>query len=350
MIILTANRILQGIQFWAVDSAYTAVLHTVGKILIIVLLLLISGEIIPKNLALRNPYATVSLTIYPFFFFHELIGFLHIRNFIALITGKLLNAVRKIFGDREEYADHADIQFAVELCRKEGHLSKREAGIVDRVLALKELPVSRIMLDRSLVKTVYPHDKVKSAVRLGIKNGISQIPVYNKQKDSIVGIFNVRKAILETQKGQVRQFMTTPHFIPKVKASEMLLSIFLEGKEDIFIIIDEFGTFSGIISIMQIMDYLAYSRHESRFQEDTGFSPSENGIYLDADMPLEEVEDILKCSFSRGDFHTLNGFLISSTGSIPREKTWVVVEGMKFYIDEARANKIVRVFIQEKGI
>jgi putative hemolysin len=351
MIILVANHILQYIPLPAAQTVYTNILRAAGEIVIIVLLLLVSGEIIPKNLALRNPSAIVNLTIYPFFFFHELIGFLRIRNFIAFFTGKLLNAIRKIFGDKDEYADHADIQFAVEMSRKEGHLSKQEAAILDRILVLKELPVSKIMLDRSQVKTVYPYDMVKNAVKMGVKNRISKLPVYDKQKDAIIGIFNVKKAILEKQKGQVRQFMTPPHYIPKVKASEMMLSMLLEGKEDISIIIDEFGTFSGIISARQIMDYLTQTRAKSpQFQEDISIKSSENGVYMDADMPLEEAEQVLGCSFPRGDYQTLNGFLISAAGSIPREKEWLVVEGMKFYIDEARPNKIIKVFIQQKGI
>ncbi|MFC1586642.1 transporter associated domain-containing protein [Fibrobacterota bacterium] len=61
------------------------------------------------------------------------------------------------------------------------------------------------------------------------------------------------------------------------------------------------------------------------------------------------VEKVLNCSFPKGDYSTLGGFLMTVMDSIPRKKEWLVAEGMKFYIDEAKPNKIVRVFIQRKG-
>jgi len=351
MIILVADHILQYIPFPLDPSAYEYMLRLIVEILFIISLLLIFGEIIPKNLALKNAISTVNLTIFPFFLFHELIGFLRIRNFIAFISGKLINTVRRIFGDKEEFANHADIQFAVEMSRKDGHLSREEASIVDKVLELKELPISEIMLHRSRVKTVHPQDTVNNGIKLGVKNRISRFPVYDRKKDSIVGVFQVNKAILESQKGQIQQFMTPPHFIPKVRASEILLEMLLEGKEELAVIVDEFGTYSGIVSSRQILDYLTQSAVKPpENQAFSGIKVAENGIYMHADVKLDMAEKILNCSFPRGDYRTLGGFLMAATGSIPRENEWLVVKGMKFYIDEARPNKIIRVFIQKKGI
>ena len=72
-------------------------------------------------------------------------------------------------------------------------------------------------------------------------------------------------------------------------------------------------------------------------------------MYLDAEIKLDKAEKILNLKFPQGDYQTLGGFLITATGSIPKEKEWVVVEGMKFYIEEARPNKIIKVYIQQKG-
>ena len=261
----------------------------------------------------------------------------------------LVNNVRKIFGDKDEFANHSDIQLAVESSLKAGHLSSEEASIIDKILALKDLPIAKIMIHHSQVKVVYPTDTTNNAITLGTKYGISRLPVYDKKKDLIVGIFNVNKAISNNQMGFVKQYMTPPHFIPKIKASEMMLEMVLDDKDELFIVINEFGSFSGIISLRQILDYIIQSTIKVNKEDNEGIRYANHGVYINSEVKLEIVENILNCTFPKGDYHTIGGYLITSISSIPRTNEWLVVNGMKFYIDEAKPNRIIRVFINQKG-
>jgi CBS domain containing-hemolysin-like protein len=350
MIILVANRLMQRIPIPLSNQGYESLLRFVVEVICIVSFLLIFGEIIPKSLALKYSHVVVRFTVSPFFLFHEFIGFLRIRHLVAFVSERLVVAVRRIFGDKEELANHEDIQLAVEMSMKGGHLSEEEASIVDRILELREAPISKIMIDRSMVKTVYPHDSVKNAIRLGTRNRISKLPVYDRKKDAVIGIFKVKKAILENQKGRVREFMSEPYFIPKVNAAEMILEMILHDRQNLAVVVDEFGTYAGIVTSSQILEYLTQSMVQ--LQEDEAqkeYTLTDHGLYVNANAKLEKIEEILKCTFPKGEYQTLGGFLITATGKIPKEREWLVIEGMKFYIDEARPNKIVRVFIQQKG-
>jgi CBS domain containing-hemolysin-like protein len=350
MLVLVTSHMLHYLPLSIGGHVYGPIARFLFEVVFIASFLLVFGEIIPKSIALKHPGGVSKATVFPLFLFHEFIGLIRVRQVLALISEKLVNAVRKIFGEKEEFANHGDIQLAVEMSMKEGHLSKEEGSIVDRILMLKDLPSASIIRDRSMVKIVYPQDLVKDAIYLGTRNRISKLPVYDRKKDEVVGIFDVSKAILGREKGIVKEFMLPPYFIPKVKAREIVLEMVLEGKEDLAIVIDEFGTYVGIISTGQIYDFLTKSVTASlRKPVQKGLRTTENGIYVDAEVNLEVIEETLNFVFPKGDYHTLGGYIMATTGTIPREKEWLVVGGLKFYIDEARPNKMVRVFIQRKG-
>ncbi|MBF0430804.1 MAG: DUF21 domain-containing protein [Fibrobacteria bacterium] len=352
LLVLVAGRILNRFPFLTDAWGLSGPLLIITKILLIASFTLFFGEILPKSFALKQPLLIIRITIFPFSVFHNTIDKLKIRYFMTSIANSIISAVRNIYGDKEEGATHADIQVAAELGEKEGHISKEESKLISRVLELKHISLSKIMLHRSFVKTVRPQDTVSHAVHLGLNTHFFSIPVYNRKTDKIDGIFNVNEALLSSQKGIVAESMHSPKFIPEVNASETLLQILMDKNwpnEDIMIIIDEFGTYSGVISKKDIISFLFDTDSGLDNLSESGVSVTPEGFMINADVRTDVLERILKSKLIRGDFVTVGGMIMDITGSIPKKGDWVVIKGWKFYIDEAEQNRINKIFIKRKG-
>jgi putative hemolysin len=350
MIVLVAGSLFQQFPLENYGILIRTEFQFALEILVIASILLIFGEILPKTIALKHPRQIIQTTILPFFLFHKGIGLLRVRQLAAMASQILFKAVRWTFGDKDEYADRSDIQKAVELGRKGGQLSREEAVLLDNVLKLKNISSTEIMQDRSKVVTLDPDTNIREAVLQSINHSLEVLPVYDKNKDKIIGVFDAAKAVLENHKGKIQEFMETPLFIPMVNISEILLDMLREQTSKLAVVVDEFGAYSGIISHQDIADFLTKSLVMwPAVSKTKGIKDTESGWTIDADVKLETVEELLAYKFPKGEYLTLGGLLTDLSGKIPRKNEWLVVEGWKFYIDEARPNKIVRVFIQKKG-
>ncbi len=350
LFVLQASHIISDMGFIAGIQEKSLHLAILVEVALLTLVLLLVGEIFPKNFALHHAKSVAGISIYPFYFFNNLMVKLGVQKALALVNRNLLLAIRKIFGDREEFANSEDIKVAVDLGLKEGHLSREEASIIEKVLSMKTAPVEDFILNRSSVVSFSPDDSVQTALNLAAKNSETEYLVYDREKDSVVGIFNAEKAIINKAQGKVSDVMGPPRFVPYVNVFEWVLKIIGLSTNRIYAVVDEFGAYIGILSYQQIENFLV----NNVVQPQSNSVPPEiqvqnPGWLVEGSLNLAILEDFLKCSFPKGDYHTVSGLLLNVTGKVLQKKDWVVVEGWKFYIESSKSNRIEKVLITQQG-
>ena len=346
MVVLVASRLLSRVPPVGPELAQGAVRIRLEALGITVVLLLVS-EILPKSIALRIPMPLARINVMPFWFYHQLIGILRLRTFIAFAVKILLGVVHKIFGERDEHLHSGDLKLAVEFASREGHLSELEANMMDRALSFQDHPVEDIMVARAKVPTIAPGSGAAEGVRLAARHKQEYLVVYDSEADQVVGVMDVDKAIRRRLEGTVDDYLSTPVFVPKVNAMEALLDMLQPRGEKILMIVDEFGAFVGVVTIKDLLIYLAGT--ERRVRQTPLLSRRTGGYTFSGEEKLSLIEEQLQWEFPKGEYVTLGGLLTDATGRIPRPGEWLVVHGRKFYIDEGKPNKIEKVFIPRQG-
>ncbi len=349
MLVILMGHLLNRMAFMLPGFFLAGWLKVLGEVLLITVFLLAVGEIFPKSIALRYSGRVAVLAIWPFYGLHQVIGIFHIRQLLTFIVWSILKIIRRLFGDKEESSNYEDIQVAVFLSEKEGHLSKEEASIIDRVLALEDADIAKFMVNRANIKAVNFRETVARAIYYSIKWQMELLPVYKDQKDSIIGVFNVNFAIQKEWHGLVGDHILAPVFIPRVNCSKLILQLLESPEDNLGVVIDEFGSFEGIVSKQNILSFLTYDVLDIPNKAIAGVDKTPDGLYVDGTLKLDELEDILNFSFPHGDYHTVGGMLCAYQDRIPQKGDWVVVAGRKFYIDQSRPNRVIKVFIPLKG-
>jgi CBS domain containing-hemolysin-like protein len=358
MVVVVGAQLWSRLEFILVQrlrppSALEEGFSTILEVFVLSGLLLFGGEIFPKSVALKYPRGVVRWNAIPFFLFHQVLGWSRLRLFASLSSKWLMRVAARILGNTKEQASSEDIQMAVELGEKEGHLSREEAQIIRNVLAVQDIPVSRLMVHRSWVHTLSPKDTVAEAIRLGMKNKWPQYPVYDIKKDQVVGVFDVEKAFYKGQKGRVRQFMRPPVFVSAIKTSEFLMDRLWEENHTLVVVLDEFGGYLGVLSTREIMDYLvkmgtSITEEVENRERSIGIVPQERGWNIEGSALVEDLETILETSFPRGDFRTVGGLLQWELGDIPQKGSCIVIHGWKFYVEVAKAHCVTSIFVPHK--
>ncbi len=352
MIVLVSHHVMEAFTFSGSGTLYQQVIGILIEMLLITSVILLLGEILPKSFALRHAHSLVKLLVTPFFVFHNVIGVLKLRSVITGFVFKLNQIVHRVFGEKEESVNYEDIKLAVEMGLKEGHFSQDEADMVEKVLNFTRFPLNEMMTTRSQVKTVSPNNTIAEAIEIAEQKEDALLPVYDSQNDVIVGVFAVAPNFLRDKGDLVKRVMTAPHFVPIVSASEGILSALEDNEEELLIMVDEFGSYQGVVLIESVLEYIVEKKakkEETPPLRSSFLNSSKNGIVIEGEEKIEVVEEILGFSFPKGEYQTFAGYIIAHIGEIPKEKLWVVVEGRKFYIEEANPNRIVKVFVPKKG-
>ncbi len=310
---------------------------------LLTLLILVFGEIVPKQLAITHNMAFARFTAIPI---RVLAITLH--PLITVIRW-VSSAITRLF-DREQEGSMSleSLMHVVDVAENEGIVDEYETSLVQRVLHFSEAPVKSVMTHRTDVFSLSETLTLKNSFSEIVNSGYSRIPLYRDSPEDIVGIVLIRDLLLAEVEGKADQplgsFMVEAVFIPENRKVDDMLFQFQQNKQQIAVVLDEYGGLSGIVTLEDIVEQLfgeIYDEHESghllRIQEEQEF------IYLiKADTSLQEVSDEL-------DLHleayqelnkTLAAYLIEAMGTIPVKGEVLAVDYGKYVIVEMRKNRI----------
>ena len=206
---------------------------------IMTLLILIFGEITPKSIAAQNNQM-VSQLVSPVIW-HLSIVMTPVLN----VLDAFLNRFIKLFGikSKEKTITEEEIRSIVTVAEKEGSIKAIEKTLIQRVFEFDEMDVDEIITPRQDMVMISSKSKVSDALKLMIKTSYSRLPVYDKNRDNIVGSIFIKDAIKAVQNKKSRvpvsKFASKPMFVPESKKVSSLLRQFQRRSEQMAIAVDE---------------------------------------------------------------------------------------------------------------
>lgn len=314
------------------DENKAVVLATVFTTLFI----LIFGEINPKILATHRPVKISFLSIYfirfVYFLFYPLIKFFGVLPKIFLPEGERSGSV---FG---HHLSEEEVRLVISSGVK--GLSRLRKKMLAGVLDLSNRPVREIMVPRTRVKALEIDSSLEEVIKIIQESGFSRYPVYNQTIDNIEGLFHAKDVLPFLNSGQefhLRHCLRKPLFVPELATIEKVLIQMQEQAIHMALVVDEFGSFEGIVSLEDIIEEIVGDIRDEydRQTEDWYQKISEDEYIVKGSASIKEINEKLNLGIPEKKYYTtLAGFFIYHYGHLPAEKASIKIKNLSFTVEK----------------
>jgi len=315
--------------------------------IILTIILVILGEITPKVLAMRHSLGFAS----------RIIGTLSIifKLFspIAQVVYGLVERMVTITGlkPEENFTSDEEIKELVELGQDQGVIGEDEKEMIHSIIEFGDTQAKEIMIPRPdvvMFHTEMSRDEVLTLIR---ESGYSKYPLYRDQIDQIRGIVFIKDILPYLHSGSKRinleRLARQAMFVPEHQHVDELLRDMQSQKQKLAIVVDEYGGFSGMIAVEDIIEEVLGDIKDEidDSEEDTEIVKLESDEFLiEASTHLDDVAEALQIQFEDGrDYDSIGGFIYSSLGTIPEPGEKIEFSNYSFEVLSVEKNRIEKV-------
>lgn len=311
-------------------------------------ILLVFGEITPKTYAASHADA-ISLRIAP-----------PLRAMMLLFRplNRLLTLLSKGFKTPAPDRHLRDALFAEEIKSfvhsglKHGILDARESFLIQNILDFEKATVRGIMVPRHEIVMLPVSAPLEAVRRQVAASGFSRYPVYQRQREDVIGMVHVKDILLSAGNRQftLRQLLKPIHFIPETMPLDGLWDTFSEKRIEMAVVVDEYGSIEGLVTFSDLAEEIfgEISREVDRDPAEEEIVALRDGSYLvRADASIRRLNHDIPFFDLDGEngYTNLAGYILTALGRIPGVGTELDIPGARLRITRVDANKVIRVKI-----
>jgi CBS domain containing-hemolysin-like protein len=320
------------------------------------------GEIVPKSLALQRGERVALAVAGPMDFFMTIS-----RPFLRLMT-RSANLVLRGFGSHlmREGGVHSpeELKLIVTASRRVGLLPESQEEMIHNALELTNLAVREIMVPRHNIFSLSADMPLEDAMARVVEEQHSRVPVYDpdKGKENIIGLLYskdlsrimhlrlaARAAVAENPtRLRVRNIMREVLFVPEGKPVADLLREFQKRKRHLAIVVDEFGSVSGLVTVEDVLEQLVGELEDEFDVTQHPIVPLGSGpLVLDGSANIRDLEVQYEIELPRDQgFETLAGFVMAQLGKIPNGGESLEYQGRRYTVLQMEGRRIAKVKIE----
>lgn len=311
-------------------------------------LTLIFADMIPKSLAIPNneviAYRSASLLN----FAQRLL--LPLRRVLTGFTG-VLSRVMFFFLKREKDISIDELRHALKTGTSFGVLNEDEAELVRGYLNLQESIVKELMRPREEVIFFDIQEPLTKLIHLFVDQECSRIPVCNHDLEKVAGIMTSRLFFLHRHELQTSSdllpILEKPFFVPESMSARVLLKQMYENKRSIALVVDEYGSVSGLITLEDLVEVVVGEIADRRDEKSRYTRSGEDVIIASGKLELAEFEEIFDVSLeSENNMVTLGGWLTEQLGDIPKSGAKYMASGFLFHVLAADPTRVRRIYVR----
>jgi len=305
---------------------------------------LVFGELVPKRIAMKN-YEKIT---------YFSIGFISTLSIIAAPFVKLLtistNFICNLFGvkdNEEETVTEEEIRMMVDVGEEKGTIDEEEKELINNIFEFNDKTVSEVMVHRTDIFALDVNSDITEHLEKIDEYKYSRIPVYEETIDEICGVLYIKdliKYIRENKTINIKEIMRNGYFVSENKKINELFKELQKNKNQMAIVLDEYGGTAGIITMEDILEELVgnifdeYDDIESEYEK-----IDENTFVISGSVTIAELKKILEIEVPEGEYDTLSGYLIEILGRIPEEQEKPIIEtnNVTYKIEEYEDKRIL---------
>lgn len=317
---------------------YTKEISLVLVTVVLSFFTLVFGELVPKRVALQRAESIALFSVKIVYLISKIV-----LPFIKLLSFAT-NLVLKILGvnleNIEEKVSEEEIKSLIEVGQRHGVFNETEKEMITSVLSFDNKIAREIMIPRKNVYSINIDIPLTNYLDELLEEKHSRIPVYQGDKDNIVGILYLKDFIVEARKNgfeniNINSIMKKPYFVLENKNIDVLFKEFQKRKIFMAILVDEYGSFVGIVTMEDIIEEVMGNIQDVYDEEDPLLEKLSEYTYLvDGFYSLNDLNSKLGLKIDNDEFDTVSGFVIDLIGRIPEEneKLQVNYKNLSFQI------------------
>ncbi|MDY4921477.1 MAG: hemolysin family protein [Frisingicoccus sp.] len=315
---------------------------------ILTLIILVFGEITPKSIATRSSERIC------FFYIKPIYWMTVIFTPLIFIVNKISFGFMKLFGMRytgkERVMTENELLTIIDVSHEEGVLESEEKEMINNVVDFgdslaKDIMVPRI--DMVSVPSAISYDDLKKTFK---RDMYSRLPVYEESKDNVVGIVTLKDFF--NYEGTKEDFklsdlLREPYFTYEYQKTSDLLIQMRENSINISIVLDEYGSTAGIITLEDLIEEIVGEiRDEYDDDEEDPIQKLSTSEYLvDGSTRLDDINEVFGCNIESDDYDSIAGHMINVLEHIPCEGEEITEDYIRFVIDKMDKNRIDKIHV-----
>jgi len=323
--------------------SYPVVSTFAGSLIFVALFRLL----VPRLLAQNRPERVLWALLPLFGFFYR--PFNVLVSPVSFFLSRSKNPEPEPASEEEAEDTREEIQAFIDVGEEQGIIEEAEGEMIQSIVEFSDTRVGAVMRPRPQIVAIQSTATVGEARRLIIESKYSRIPVYKEELDNIEGILYVRDllAFCEPEKlsESVKTCMRPAYFVPETKPVAELLEEMQKAKVQIAIVIDEYGTVAGLVTVEDIIEEIVGEiEDEDRVPPQDEIVMAEDGSYLvDGSAEIRKVELLFNKEIEADDFTTVAGLVINELGHVPDVGEKLQYKGLEFEVAESDSRRINRV-------
>jgi len=359
---VTLSRVLTPLVD-AIPRPWAAVLaHSIALVLafgLLTVLQVVLGELVPKNLSLAQAERVALLVARPFHFF--LNSFSWAIDLLDGFAEKMLHALGvKAVPSHTLVRSIEELQVMVQQARDRGLLPAAEVKFIQNAMELNRVQVRELMVPRPDMHALSADANLEDVMRMFATTQRSRIPVYEGSLDHIVGFVHIKDMIwtlLDRARRTEEQLPPVPFrlksllrdilIVPETKPASELLLEFRSRRTGLAMVVDEFGSILGLVTLEDILEQLVGEIHDEFDVVERPLVLADGSMIFDAAMKIRDIETQYGIGLPEDPaYESVGGFVLNRLGFIPRGGESFETDGYRFTVMEMERRRVSRVKIK----
>ncbi|WP_255194783.1 hemolysin family protein [Halorarius litoreus] len=308
-------------------------------------LVLLFGESAPKSYAVENTEAWALRVSRP----------LKLAEYILLplivLFDYLTRVVNKVTGGRSaietSYVTRDEIRDIIETGEREGVIEEDEREMFQRIFRFNNTIAKEVMTPRLDMDAIPRDASIEEAIETCIQSGHARLPVYEGSLDNITGVVHIRDLVRDLNYGESEDLeladliQPTLH-VPESKNVDELLAEMRSNRMHLVIVIDEFGTTEGLVTMEDLTEEIVGEILEGEEEEPIEFVDEDTAI-VRGEVNIEDVNEQLEIDLPEGEeFETIAGFIFNRAGRLVEEGELITFDGVEIRVEDVENTRIMK--------
>ena len=308
---------------------------------------LVFGELVPKQLALRNPENLSIRLVKPILFLSRLAS-VPIR-ILSLSSDAILGLLGQR-GRRDTSTSSEEIEQLMEQGTAEGIFQISEGAFVSGVLEYGDRRAHEVMTVRTDIAALDDSLSPSEALNQAAKSGLSRFPVYHENLDNIIGYIHIKDLIWAEPTAQIKDIARQILFIPESASLPDIYRRLSQERVHQAIVLDEHGGTAGLLTLEDVLEVIVGEiDDEYHLTKGDIRKLGEQSWLIAGSTPVEDVGEAVGLPLgSTQNYTTLAGLLLEQLGHIPKVGESVSFDGLTFTIRQMNKLRIDHVMVQKK--
>jgi putative hemolysin len=318
----------------------------------------IIGEVVPKNLAIKNA-DRLAVLVAP-----ALLVFYRLSQPFVVVIERSSTLILRMLGRTGSYkrGGHSpeELKYIIQSSRREGHLQQFEQDAIQRLIELSGYSAREIMMPRHNIVSLSVDADLDTVLSLMAEHKYTRVPVYEDRPEQIIGIVHYKDLMRvweerrfahekrrATRPFRLRRFLRKPLVVPETKPLNQLIDEFRINHAHMALVVDEFGTVAGLVTLEDVLEQIFGDIGDEHDIVRPAPSREESVLELEGTTTIRDLETRYNIALpGEAGFETLAGFLLFQFGFIPKPNDSIEYGGRRFTITQMERNRIATVRIE----